>query len=147
LIGVSLKDFQTHKARALLVADPDCPPDLLEFVRDLLVTGGTGAQAFSTTGPPAHLEDAMAHLMEVSDMVVLLRSEKQPSREVLTAARVAKDHEKPIQVLVVRGIRTEVMDAEEYQIVDLVPPKELGQASQDLLRWAAELPKRYGHPL
>lgn len=136
--------FHTHKARALLVADPDCPPDLLEFVRDLLVTGGTGALSLESTGSAEYYEELIErHITDKVDLVVILRTEQTPSRQVRTAIRLAAAHRKAAHVLVVRGLPPKV-DADEYHIVELVPPAELGQASQELLRWASELAKRYG---
>jgi hypothetical protein len=139
--------FHSHKARALLVADPDCPPDLLDFARDLLVTGGTGPVTYSSTGTPAHYEEMIERdIADQADLVIVLRTQPVPSREVLTAVRIAEANHRAVHVLVVRGLPPKV-DADEYHIVELVPPAELGQASQELLRWAAQLPKRYGHPL
>jgi hypothetical protein len=142
-----LKDFYSHKAKALLVADPDCPPDQLAFVRDLLVTGGTGTGSHEFVGSVSVYEEIIEReIADQADFVVVLRTERQPSREVKTAVRLADAHKKAVQVLTVRGLQPGVL-ADEYHEIEATPPSDLSMASQELLRWSVELPKRYGHAL
>src|SRR5712691_8734176 len=117
-------EFHRHEARAVLVADPDCPPDLLEFARDLLVTGGTGAASFQSTGPQRSYEEILAlQIADNSDLVVVLRTEPRPSREVLTAARLARSSRKPLHTLVQVGVESGVQ-ADESHAIEIDPSWE-----------------------
>jgi hypothetical protein len=139
-----LDEFFSHRARALLVADPDTDPALVKFVQDLLANGGTGAEQFQTTGPNAYYEEMMAATLEDHiDAVVVLRFEPTPSREVLTAVRLARAEGKPIQALVVPDISAAV-DVDETLPIQLDPS---WAGRQELYRWGATFAQRYGHPI
>jgi len=141
-----MADFFSHRARALLIADPDTDPALVELAQDLLATGGTTPEGFQTTGPPAHFEEVVAATIEHHiDAVVVLRSELSPSREVLAAVRLARAKGKPVQALVVEGI-TPGINVDELHAIQADPNDQSWHGLQDLRGWAIDFPKRFGHP-
>jgi hypothetical protein len=130
--------WHSYKARAFLVSDPDANPDLVALAEDLLVTGGTGAGGFSTTGGPEHLEANLSAHIGLSDAVVLLRTDRVPSREVLAAHQLAREAQKPVHALAAPGITVGVTVDEMHEIT--LPP------SPELIQWAATFAQRFGHP-
>lgn len=130
--------WHSYKARAFLVSDPDANPDLIALAQDLLVTGGTGTGGLSTTGGPEHLEANLSAHIGLSDAVVLLRTERVPSREVLGAHLLAREAQKPVHALVAPGVTVGVTVDEVREIT--LPP------SLELIKWAAEFAQRFGHP-
>jgi hypothetical protein len=141
----------THRARVLLIADPDADPALLRLAQDLLVTGGTGPEGFETTGPQSHLEAQLAaHLGRVDiDGLVVLRTERHPCREVQTAVALARARGKPVHVLVVAGI-TPAIEADESHPIALDPTDETRPSDefrQDLYQWGSTFAQRFGHKM
>lgn len=146
---MSLSDFFSHRARVLLVADPDTDHELIAFAQDLLVTGGTGAMNYqmhqSTEEDYAEQLRTYIALPDV-DAVILLRTERQPSREVLTALRIAREAKKPVQALVLEGI-TPGIEVDETHVLQADSNDQSWQGLQDLRRWAIDFPQRYGHSI
>lgn len=143
-----MADFFSHRARAFLVADPDTDPELIWFVQDLLATAGTGVPNYQHQGTQQVYEEQLrAYIgMPQTDVVILLRTERQPSREVLTALRIAREAEKPVQALVKEGI-TAGIEVDEIHIIQADPNDQSWHGLQDLRLWAIDFPKRYGHSI
>ena len=109
----------THRARALVIADPDADPALLRLAQDLLATGGTGPEGFETTGPQPHLESQLAVTLDRDD----------------------------INGLVVPGITTGIEASESHPIA-LDPTDETRPSDefrQELYQWGATYAPRFGH--
>jgi hypothetical protein len=141
----------SHRARVLIIADPDANPALLRLAQDLLATGGTGSEGFETTGPQSHLEGQLATHLDRSDIdgLVVLRTERKPSREVQTAVALARARGKPVHVLVVAGI-TSGIEATESHPIALDPTDETrpsNELRQELYQWGATYAQRFGHQL
>jgi len=139
----------THRARALVIADPDADPALLRLAQDLLATGGTGPEGFETTGPQPHLESQLAVTLDRDDIngLVVLRTERRPSREVQTAVALARARGKPVHALVVPGITTGIEASESHPIA-LDPTDETRPSDefrQELYQWGATYAPRFGH--
>lgn len=137
--------FHERRARALVVADPDADPALIDKVSDVLVTAGVGTHSVGLlVGDRVRWEHELLRpdIARSTDVVVILRTESAPSREVLIAAVAARDLKKPLHALHVPGIEVGV-------VVDEAHPIEIDASYDDLgalRRWAIDLVKRYGHP-
>jgi hypothetical protein len=146
---MSMADFYSHRARAFLIADPDADPELISFVQDLLATGGTGVPSYQMhQGTQQVYEEQLRVYIGLlqTDVVILLRTERQPSREVLTALRIARAAEKPVQALVMEGI-TAGIEVDELHVIKADPNDQSWPGLQDLRSWAIDFPKRYGHSI
>src|SRR5437879_27360 len=86
--------FHSHKAKAVLVADPDASPDLIRFAQTLLMDGGTGVRMQELDG---------RYIRDIADLVVVLCTQREPSSEVVTAVNLAREHGKPLHALVEAG--------------------------------------------
>ena len=145
--SVTLSDFYTHRAQAVLVVDPDADPAIVDFVQVLLADGGTGAARHEFVGPVAAGEEIIGrHIQDRADLVIVVRTERHPSREVTTAARLAREHGKPLLALVLPGLDAGV-EAIEVQELEPTPSDPAAARLDALRRWSVELPKRFGHPI
>jgi hypothetical protein len=102
-----VSDRPAARARALLVADPDADPALVRSARAILAWGQVAVSQQSSTGDSQEYKQSLlkASIEDPEiDLVIVLRSERQPSREVQQAAMLCGEIGKPIHALVARGI-------------------------------------------
>lgn len=136
--AAAVSSTRTHKARALLVTDPSADRWLLDFARQIVGYGGTGVERQQDT---ELMPEAIG--TEQVDLVVVVRSERGPSREVLRAALLAREHGKPVHALVASGVQLG-LEVDEVHVVDGGPSWE---SLQELHDWASSLSKRFGKPM
>ncbi len=133
-----------YRARAQLVADVDADPRLVQSVTDLLVPAGVGVSRLQRLIMDESVWlSILGAKLEAADVVVVLRTETGPTRDVLDAVTLATDLRRPIAVLHLPGLDPQLSakDVREFGL-DL-SYQGLGK----LREWALGLARKYGHKL
>ncbi len=140
-----MSDRPAARARALLVADPDADPALVRSARAILAWGQVAVSQQSSTGDSNEYKQSRlkASIEDPEiDLVIVLRSERQPSHEVQQAAMLCGEIGKPVHALVARGVAPAVHVGEVHMIaLDI-----RWETEHDLHNWAGSLNLRFGNP-
>ncbi|MFI5259840.1 MAG: hypothetical protein ACHQ01_09580 [Candidatus Limnocylindrales bacterium] len=133
-----MSDRPTRRVRALFVADPGSGAQLVSAAKAFLARGAGITEVQSSGGDLTPMEMAIAD--SENDLVVVLRSQSDPSHRVLTAISAARKHHKPIHVLFHRDVAPAV-DADESHMIAL---DRRWETDNDLYAWADHLRERFG---
>lgn len=134
--------FRERHARVVLATDPKIDPALIARIEDALRSARTNVRLVT----PAHGD--LATWMQVllprditeADVVVVVRTEQVPSRDVSLVADTARVFKTPIHVLHLSTVNAGI-PADGSQTIAAAPtPTDL----RELARWAADLAKSYG---
>jgi hypothetical protein len=132
--------------RVILVADPDADPAIISAVVAILVWAQVAVTRFSSAGDSLVYKQEMLRISiddPQTDVVVVVRSEPQPSREAREGVATARQLRKPVHVVVARGISAGV-EADETHMIAL---DRTWETDQDLYAWARSLAERFGRPV
>jgi hypothetical protein len=133
--------FRERRARVVLAADPKVEPALMAGIEDALRSAGTNVRL--VTPAQGDLETWMQVLLPrditEADVVIVVRTESVPSRDVSVVADTARVFKKPIHVLHLPTVDAGVPVDEVQLIVAAPTPEDL----RELAGWASRLAKRY----
>jgi hypothetical protein len=134
--------FRERRARVVLAADPKVDPALMAGIEDALRSAPTNVRL--VTPAQGDLETWIQVLLPrditEADVVIVVRTESKPSRDVSLVADTARVFKRPIHVLHLPTVDVGI-PADGAQTIAAAPtPANL----RELARWASGLAKTYG---
>jgi hypothetical protein len=134
--------FRERRARVVLAADPKVDPALMAGIEDALRSARMNVRL--VTPAQGDLETWMQVLLPrditEADVVIVVRTESKPSRDVSLVADTARVFKKPIHVLHLPTVDVGI-PADGAQTIAAAPtPTDL----RELARWASGLANSYG---